>query len=226
MSEYDAADTWSRGEVWAGGRHLATYHDYNWPDAALYFSSPDGLGSERLRTRTDGSLAETCTALPFGDGLNCSFPNGAATDSPLHFTGKPRDAETGLDYFGFRYNSSTLGRWMTPDPAGNLVASPANPQSWNQYAYVLNNPATLVDPFGLFGTDPALCSTSAGMAYCPGTSVTVNGGDGAIIDTVPIPVPLGAVIGTVGTGSAPSRGGGGSVSTSVGQITRECVQQF
>ena len=58
------------------------------------------------------------------------------------------------------------------------MASPANPQSWNQYAYVLNNPATLVDPFGLFGTDPdpALCSTSAGYAVCPGTVINVTGG--------------------------------------------------
>lgn len=32
------------------------------------------------------------------------------------------------------------GRWPSPDPAGIAAANPANPQSWNRYAYMLNNP--------------------------------------------------------------------------------------
>jgi RHS repeat-associated protein len=31
------------------------------------------------------------------------------------FTGKERDAETGLDYFGARYLSSAQGRFTSPD---------------------------------------------------------------------------------------------------------------
>ncbi|HZS71437.1 MAG TPA: RHS repeat-associated core domain-containing protein, partial [Candidatus Acidoferrum sp.] len=42
-----------------------------------------------------------------------------------------------------------VGRWTTPDPASLSVASPAFPQSWNRYSYVLNNPMNLLDPSGL-----------------------------------------------------------------------------
>jgi RHS repeat-associated protein len=43
----------------------------------------------------------------------------------------------------------TQGRWLSPDPAGMNAADPSNPQSWNRYAYVLNNPLILIDPSGL-----------------------------------------------------------------------------
>ena len=39
---------------------------------------------------------------------------------------------------------------MHPDPAGLAAVDPSNPQSWNRYAYVLNNPLRLVDPQGLW----------------------------------------------------------------------------
>ncbi len=66
----------------------------------------------------------------------------------MKFTGKERDSETGLDYFGARYFSGAQGRFTTPDP---LMASAkaSNPQSWNRYAYVFNNPLRHIDPDGL-----------------------------------------------------------------------------
>jgi len=82
--------------------------------------------------------------LPFGE-INSS-DSGI---SGLKFTGDMHDSATNLEHTWFRQYSSQLGRWMTPDPAGLLVADPSNPQSWNRYAYVLNNPLKLVDPFGL-----------------------------------------------------------------------------
>ena len=68
------------------------------------------------------------------------------------FTGKERDQESGLDYFGARYYASSMGRFSSPDPSGLYYANPANPQSLNLYSYARNNP--------LIGTDPT------GMAYC------------------------------------------------------------
>jgi RHS repeat-associated protein len=64
-----------------------------------------------------------------------------------HFTGKERDAETGLDFFGFRYFSSAQGRWTSPDEVF-ADQHPEDPQSWNMYAYVRNNPLAHVDPNG------------------------------------------------------------------------------
>jgi hypothetical protein len=43
------------------------------------------------------------------------------------------------------------GRWPSPDPAGLAAVDPANPQSWNRYAYVMNSPEDFVDPLGLCG---------------------------------------------------------------------------
>ncbi|HUS05355.1 MAG TPA: RHS repeat-associated core domain-containing protein [Bryobacteraceae bacterium] len=64
------------------------------------------------------------------------------------FTGKERDAETGLDYFGARYFSATQGRFTSPDPIHFQSSMLEDPQRFNLYAYVRNNPLRFVDPKG------------------------------------------------------------------------------
>jgi RHS repeat-associated protein len=67
-------------------------------------------------------------------------------------TGKERDSESGLDNFGARYYSSSLGRFLSPD--WSAVPSPvpygdfSDPQSLNLYGYVRNNPLNHVDADG------------------------------------------------------------------------------
>ncbi|WP_031496173.1 RHS repeat-associated core domain-containing protein [Bryobacter aggregatus] len=68
-------------------------------------------------------------------------------------SGKERDQETGLDYFGARYLMAGLGRFGSADPlmeSGN----PQNGQSWNRYAYTYNNPLRFVDPNGMCSGPP------------------------------------------------------------------------
>ena len=89
------------------------------------------------------------------------------------FTGKERDSESGLDHTWFRQYSSSLGRWMHPDPAGLAAVDPANPQSWNRYSYVLNSPTNLVDPLGL------VCSGNAGDQDTPCNPANSGGGGGS-----------------------------------------------
>jgi RHS repeat-associated protein len=88
----------------------------------------------------------TFLSLPFGDNLTLTGNPGATEHQ---FTSKERDTESGLDYFGARHYASSTGRFMSPDPSALYYADPTNPQSFNLYSYVLNNPLTNIDPTGL-----------------------------------------------------------------------------
>src|SRR5215217_8551315 len=62
---------------------------------------------------------------------------------------RKRDVETGLDYLIHRYRSSTQGRFTSADePFADQTED--DPQSWNLYSYVGNNPLSFTDPFGLW----------------------------------------------------------------------------
>src|SRR5262249_11969787 len=83
---------------------------------------------------------------PFGGERPAITPSSGNT---FKFTGKERDSETGLDDFGARYYSSTLGRWLSPDwsaaPAAVPYADLTDPQTLNLYAYVRNSPLSHAD---------------------------------------------------------------------------------
>jgi RHS repeat-associated protein len=68
---------------------------------------------------------------------------------PCRYTGKERDQESGLDYFGARYYASSMGRFMSPDWSAKVAPVPYakldDPQSLNLYAYVRNNPLSRAD---------------------------------------------------------------------------------
>ena len=61
------------------------------------------------------------------------------------YTGKERDTESGNDYFNARYYASSMGRFLSPDGVGGRLE---DPQSWNFYGYVQNNPVKNTDPDG------------------------------------------------------------------------------
>jgi RHS repeat-associated protein len=138
---------WDRGELYAGGWHIATY---TW--GTTHFNHADWLGNVRVRTNPAGAISNSYSNLPFGDcltelsGAPC---NGSVGSTPAHFTDQDRDDESELDHFLFRQYSSVQGRWMSPDPASLAAVDPTNPQTWNRYAYVGNDPIGLVDPLGL-----------------------------------------------------------------------------
>lgn len=75
-------------------------------------------------------------------------------------TSYERDNETGLDYAKARMFGYSLGRFTSPDP---LLSSGRieNPQTWNRYAYVLNNPLVFIDPLGLYEWSAELGGSTA-----------------------------------------------------------------
>ena len=93
------------------------------------------------------------TFLPYGQEWNPQL-----TTNHYKFTGKERDAESGLDFFGARFYSSAMGRWMSPDwvdkPEPVPYADLTDPQSLNLYGYVRNNPMNHADGDGHDTTRP------------------------------------------------------------------------
>ena len=83
---------------------------------------------------------------------NVGMHDWDATPHISRFTGKERDTESGLDYFGARYFSSAIGRFVTPDWAAAATEVPyadfGDPQSLNLYGYVRSNPLSQVDSDG------------------------------------------------------------------------------
>jgi RHS repeat-associated protein len=121
----------------------------------------DHLGTPRIVADLSGTLANTKRHdyLPFGEELfagtggRTSGQGYAADNVRQHFTGYERDGETGLDYAQARYFNSTQGRFTSVDPLMSS-ANISDPQTFNRYAYVLNNPLSLTDPTGLSAQDP------------------------------------------------------------------------
>ncbi len=112
---------------------------------------------------------------PFGEELTSATPErnsqwGPGNDNIAQkFTGKERDAESGLDYFGARYYGSSLSRFTSPDvPLNDQYAQ--DPQSWNLYSYVRNNPLSNIDPNG------EDCITTSNQSSSGITVTTEQGG--------------------------------------------------
>jgi RHS repeat-associated protein len=119
----------------------------------------DLIGNVRAVTSQTGAEVERHDYLPFGEEWNPQPGN-----QPKRFTGKERDAETGLDYFGARYYGPKIGRFTTIDPVYTWRENLADPQRWNRYAYGIGNPLRYIDPDG---RHPALAQLFQRIANSP-----------------------------------------------------------
>ena len=115
-----------------------------------YYRHADWLGTSRLATTSSRTLYYSGAYAPFGENY---APLGT---QDLSFTGQNQDTESsgaggvgGLYDFLYREHSPVQGRWLSPDPSGLAAVNPADPQTWNRYAYVGNRPLSATDPLGL-----------------------------------------------------------------------------
>jgi RHS repeat-associated protein len=135
------------------GKLVAEYSSQTNSNPQMYYLTQDNLGSSRINTDANGRVKARHDYQPFGEEIvRISY---GADNVTKKFTSKDRDPETSLDNFGARYYSSRYGRFMIPDyvesatsskkPSPLPYSSLSNPQSLNQFTYVLNNPLNLVD---------------------------------------------------------------------------------
>jgi len=127
-------------------------------DGTLYYVHQDHLGSTVALSDADGVAMGHVQYDPYGEVFTSTLPvtpvlSGVEGLTDRLFTGQRFDSSTGLYYYNARYYApdpsaslrAGLGRFIQPD---SLVPNPLNPQAWNRFSYVYNNPINYVDPSG------------------------------------------------------------------------------
>ncbi len=113
------------------------------------------MGGEHIDTDSTGATLEYTLYLPYGAILKTSGTTGYSDINK--FTGKPVDKDTGFYYYGARYYSTNLGRFLSEDPVFLSIGSQSSksltsilrdPQMLDSYSYGRDNPVNMVDRDG------------------------------------------------------------------------------
>jgi len=159
LAESDLTGTIKSEYVFFNGTRVARRDEVTPTGVSYYFS--DHIKSASLVTDVAGNVKSESDYYPWGGELAMS------NSDPNHykFTGKERDSESGLDYFGARLYSAAMGRFMTPDWSERPVTIPyadlSDPQTLNLYNYVRNSPVARFDADGHFVTSAGSATASA-----------------------------------------------------------------
>ena len=168
-----AGGTLERENIYRGGQLLAIYEPSG--GGSIKYALQDAQGSTRA-VMDNNSGSSTILArhdfMPFGEeissgiGLRTSGQGYGATDTNRQkYSSTERDDSTGLDHTWFRKYESLSGRWTSPDSFAGSTSS-TNPQSFNRYSYVKNDPVNFIDPSGLFQTPTE--------PWDPNDTITIN----------------------------------------------------
>lgn len=142
--------------VYSSKKLIAEYSTLIADSPKTKFLTEDSLGSPRVITDSFGFVDSRRDFLPFGEPLysgigarSSSLKYESASDNIRQkFTGYEKDEETSLDFAEMRMYENRFARFTTIDPltsSGRIE----NPQTYNRYVYVGNNPISIVDPMGL-----------------------------------------------------------------------------
>jgi RHS repeat-associated protein len=134
--------SWQEDYVYRDGQMLAS--EVATREKTLHYHL-DHLGTPRLITGNGGTQVALHTYDPFGAEVTAA--NQAGTEPIKKFTGHERDTAN-VDYMHARYYQNGWGRFLSVDPVIDTEKALKEPQRWNRYAYVINNPLRYTDPDG------------------------------------------------------------------------------
>jgi len=162
-SVYDAAGQRVATQVGGSLTNVLVY-DSSGKLVAEYNATPANNGTQyvfgdhqntpRTITDTQGQMVSRHDYLPFGEelgavGMRASVPGYGGTDTTRQkYAGMETDEATGMAHTLWRKYDSYSGRWTSPDPYGGSMMF-ADPQTFNRYTYVNNDPVNQTDPTGL-----------------------------------------------------------------------------
>ncbi|MBI3958218.1 MAG: hypothetical protein HY328_05365, partial [Chloroflexi bacterium] len=191
---YDADGNRVKGTVGSTNTvYIAGLYEYSGGAAKSYYTGPGGvvamrsggtvyyllsdhLNSTARIVNSAGTTQSTSYYYPFGGNRGGAF----SSLTTRRFTGQYHESSIpggeGLYFYNARWYDAKLGRFVSAD---TLVPSPGNPQSFNRYSYVYNNPLKYTDPSGHAGKD-------VGQCMCGGVGGGDVGGSSLISAILPI----------------------------------------
>lgn len=173
IGEYDRNGNAVREMIWLENLPVGLL-----TNGALYNIHPDHLGTPRAITDQAGTVVWRWDSDPFGTTAANEDPDGDGQRLVfnLRFPGQYLDEETGQHYNYFRDFDPKAGRYLEFDPVGLKGGL-------NAYAYVRNNPLTLRDPAGLYGSGSDFI---AGFGFDPG-ALPRSPEEAAAMEHAPLP---------------------------------------
>ena len=165
LSVYDAAgirvaervnDVWRFLIYDVGGKLISEYGGPQSTDeGGVKYLCSDWQGSTRAVVSSSGFVNYRADYTAFGEDIGAAIGQrtttqgySAASSVRQKYGLTERDDATGFDHTWFRKNENRAGRWTSPDPYGGSMLV-GDPQSFNRYSYVGNEPTNYVDPSGL-----------------------------------------------------------------------------
>lgn len=145
LRQYDVYGEILKDFIYMGSRLIAEYDAVG--DRYRYYTQ-DQINSTRIVTDDTGTVVHSQAYNPYG-GVQQTWVG--SYDPLAKFSGKERDTESGLDYFGARYYDRTQYRFISADPKLVLQTAQSDSQRWNLYSYCFNNPVSAFDPNGKWG---------------------------------------------------------------------------
>lgn len=152
-------EIYADGKLVAGERQQFGYFENGAVYGGFRHYHLDQIGSVRVVTNATGDSISEHEYYPFGVTRTKTYQEQMNWGDPhidsMRFAGHWRDFlgmlnvenTDYLDYMHARYYDPNLGRFLSVDPSWGSAQLQV-PQSWNRYAYVMNNPLRYIDPTG------------------------------------------------------------------------------